>query len=96
MPVPKQRHTSSRRDRGRSHQALKVLGLTNCSKCGQPILPHRVCKNCGTYKGREVIDVLKKLTKREQKKRKKEIEAQEELRAKEGKDLNMGKLSKSK
>ena len=84
MPVPKQRHTSSRRDRGRSHQTLKVLGLTNCSKCGQPILPHRVCKNCGTYKGREVIDVLKKLNKREQKKRRKELETQEE-KAKEDK-----------
>jgi mRNA-degrading endonuclease RelE of RelBE toxin-antitoxin system len=41
-------------------------------------LPHSVCKNCGTYQGREVIDVLKKLTKREQKKRKKELAEQEE------------------
>lgn len=57
--------------------ALKVLGLTKCAKCGQPLKPHQACKNCGTYREREVIDVLKKLTKREQKKRKKELEAQE-------------------
>jgi len=77
MPVPRQRHTKSRRNRGRSHQALKVLGLKACAKCGQPVLPHRACKNCGTYQGREVLDVMKKLTKREQKKRAKELKAQE-------------------
>ncbi|MBU2264788.1 50S ribosomal protein L32 [Patescibacteria group bacterium] len=78
MPVPRQRHTKSKRNRQRSHQALKILGLTKCLKCGQPILPHQVCKNCGTYKGREVLDVMKKLTKREQKKRAKELKTQEE------------------
>lgn len=78
MPVPRQRHTKSRRNRGRSHQALKNLNLGVCSKCGQPVLPHTACKNCGTYKGREVLDVMKKLTKREQKKRQKELAAQEE------------------
>ncbi|HRY52494.1 MAG TPA: 50S ribosomal protein L32 [Candidatus Portnoybacteria bacterium] len=78
MPVPRQRHTKSKRNRQRSHQAFKTQGLTKCAKCGQPILPHQACKNCGTYKGREVLDVMKKLTKREQKKRQKELAAQEE------------------
>lgn len=77
MPVPRQRHTKSKRNRQRSHQALKNLGVTKCLKCGQPILPHQACRNCGTYKGREVLDVMKKLTKREQKKRQKELDAQE-------------------
>lgn len=78
MPVPRQRHTKSKRNRQRSHQALKTQGIAKCLKCGQPILPHIACKNCGTYKGREVLDVMKKLTKREQKKRAKELAAQEE------------------
>lgn len=26
-----------------------------CKKCGEEIRPHRVCLNCGTYKGKEVI-----------------------------------------
>ena len=93
MPVPRQRHTKSRRNRRRSHQALKVLGLTKCLKCGQPILPHQACKNCGTYKSRQVIDVMKKLTKREQKKRKKELAEQEE-KAQETKELDAQSLSK--
>ncbi len=78
MPVPRQRHTKSKRNQQRAHQALKALKLVNCPKCGQPVLAHQVCQNCGTYKGREVIDVMKKLTKREQKKRQKELAAQEE------------------
>jgi len=93
MPLPKQKHTKSHRNRRRSHLALKVLNLTNCLKCGLPVLPHQVCRNCGTYQGREVIDVLKKLTKREQKKRKKELQEQEE-HAKSEKPMNAEELSK--
>ncbi|NMA24223.1 MAG: 50S ribosomal protein L32, partial [Clostridiales bacterium] len=35
-------------------------GLVKCSKCGEFRLPHRVCKACGTYKGREVIKIESK------------------------------------
>jgi len=38
-----------------------------CKKCNEPVLAHTVCANCGTYKGREIIDVLKKLSKKEKK-----------------------------
>jgi len=93
MPIPRQRHTKSRRNRRRSHLALKILNLVKCPKCDQAILPHRICPNCGTYKSREVIDVMKKLNKREQKKRRKELEAQEE-QAKTSKPLNPEELSK--
>jgi len=41
-------------------------------------MPHRACLNCGTYKGREVIDVLKKLDKKERKAKEKELEAKKE------------------
>ena len=26
-----------------------------CPKCGEFKLPHRICKNCGTYDGKEVL-----------------------------------------
>lgn len=75
MPVPKQRHTKSRRNKRRSHHALKSVKLISCSKCGTQKLPHRYCPNCGTYRDREIIDVLAKLTKKEKKAKLAEQEA---------------------
>ena len=58
-PLPKQRSTSGRRDRRRAHDGLKAQNAVNCPNCGEIRLPHRVCKNCGHYQGREVIEVDK-------------------------------------
>ena len=30
---------------------------TFCTNCNAPVAPHRVCKACGTYKGKQVITV---------------------------------------
>jgi len=30
-----------------------------CPQCNEPKLPHRACLNCGTYKGKEVVNVDK-------------------------------------
>ncbi|MBI4708733.1 MAG: 50S ribosomal protein L32 [Candidatus Portnoybacteria bacterium] len=92
MPLPKQRHTKSRRNRRRSHHALKEQILGVCLKCGQSVLPHHLCANCGSFKGREVIDVLKKLTKKERKAKEKEMEEAREQRG-EAESLNMERLS---
>lgn len=78
MAVPKQRQTKSRRNRRRSHHALKPPVLTKCQKCGTKILPHIVCCNCGFYKGEQVIDVMKKLDKKQRKQKEKEISAKKE------------------
>ncbi len=55
MPVPKRRHSSTRRDKRRSHDAIKLMSISYCPNCKEPKLPHRVCPNCGYYRGREVI-----------------------------------------
>lgn len=93
MGVPRSHHTKSRRNKGRSHFALKAISISSCQKCGKPILPHLVCKNCGFYKNEEVIDVLAKLEKREKKKKAKELAEQEKETQKE-KPLSMEELSK--
>lgn len=77
MAVPKQRHTKSRRNKRRGNIFIKPLVLAKCPKCGKPVLPYSVCFNCGYYKGREVIDVLKKLDRKEKKAREKELAAKE-------------------
>ncbi len=73
MRVPKRRLTSSRVKRRRSHLALKRINLIPCPKCNSAKIPHRYCPNCGYYKGREVVDVLAALTKKEKKAKQKEI-----------------------
>ncbi len=93
MPIPKQRHTKGRRNRRRSHHALKKKNLVSCAKCGSANLPHQVCFNCGTYAGREVIDVMAKLTKKERKQKEREMAAAEAAKEKE-KGMSMEELSK--
>jgi large subunit ribosomal protein L32 len=43
----------------RAHDFLKQPSVSACPQCGEPKMPHRVCPNCGTYKGREVIPAEK-------------------------------------
>ncbi|MGD2155936.1 MAG: 50S ribosomal protein L32 [Anaerolineales bacterium] len=53
--LPKKRISRTRRDKRRTHHALKRRNIVQCSNCGEMRLPHRVCPNCGHYKGREVL-----------------------------------------
>ncbi len=58
MAVPKGKVSKARRDRRRgSNWKLSVPALVACPKCGELHLPHRACKACGTYNGREVVSV---------------------------------------
>ena len=96
MAVPKQRHTKSRRNRRRSHLAIKKKNLSVCPKCGEPILSHCYCANCGFYKDKEVVDVLAKLEKKEKKQKEKELADQEKESKEEQKNkpLNLEELSR--
>ncbi len=59
MGVPKKRTSKMRRDRRRAANNNLKTGpnVVLCGKCREPILPHTVCKNCGTYKKRAVLVV---------------------------------------
>lgn len=57
------RHTSGHTRNRRSHHALKVARFETCKDCNTKHLMHRVCANCGKYRGRVVVDVLKKVNK---------------------------------
>ncbi|NOY35432.1 MAG: 50S ribosomal protein L32 [bacterium] len=91
------RHTVAHTRNRRSHHGLNAASLLKCKKCNEPVLPLTLCMNCGTYKGREIIDTLKKLTKLERKKKEKEKELSARGEGKEkasGKSLDAAELSK--
>ncbi|MBD5145127.1 MAG: 50S ribosomal protein L32 [Oscillospiraceae bacterium] len=57
MAVPKRKVSKARRDKRRSAVwKLDAPAFSRCSHCGALTAPHKVCKNCGYYKGVEVIN----------------------------------------
>ena len=64
MPVARQRHTKARRDRARVQFKLNPKNLTTCSNCKAQIPAHIACPKCGYYKGKEVVNTLKKVNKK--------------------------------
>jgi len=55
MAQPRSNHSCTRRDKRRSHLALKAPNVLKCPNCAKPTLSHRVCPECGFYKGRQVV-----------------------------------------
>ncbi|ADC48222.1 MULTISPECIES: 50S ribosomal protein L32 [Bacillaceae] len=55
MAVPFRRTSKTRKNKRRTHYKLAVPGMTKCPECGELKLAHRVCKECGSYKGQDVI-----------------------------------------
>lgn len=61
MAVPKSKVSKARRNKRRSsHWKLSAPKLVACPNCGELHLPHRVCKACGQYGGRTVIEMEEK------------------------------------
>ncbi|WP_350344910.1 50S ribosomal protein L32 [Proteinivorax tanatarense] len=59
MAVPKRRHSKARQAKRRANWKLNIPGSVSCPQCHEPKLPHRVCQECGFYKGKQVIEVEK-------------------------------------
>ncbi len=53
--VPRNKVSRHRRVNRRIHQRLTPPTLVVCPHCGELMQYHRVCRACGTYKGRQVI-----------------------------------------
>ena len=56
MAVPKRRVSHARRDKRRSSVwKLDAPAVEKCGSCGAMKLSHRLCPECGMYKGRQVV-----------------------------------------
>ncbi|MEA3328550.1 MAG: 50S ribosomal protein L32 [Candidatus Omnitrophota bacterium] len=60
MAHPKRRHSKSRSKKRRTHWKLSEPQFSNCPRCGQAKMPHRVCPGCGYYKDKKVLEIKKK------------------------------------
>ena len=54
---PKNKSSKARRDKRRANWKMSAMNLVKCSKCGALMMPHRVCKACGSYNKKEIISV---------------------------------------
>ena len=57
MAVPFRRTSKTKKRMRRTHLKKDAPNVVLCTKCGEPIAPHRACTKCGNYKGKEVIKV---------------------------------------
>lgn len=57
MAVPFRRTSKAVKRRRRTHIKLAMPGMTACANCGEMKFSHRVCKACGTYKGKQMTKV---------------------------------------
>ena len=102
MSVPKRKKTKSKVKQRRQHQFLTEATLAPCPKCNKPRKMHAVCPNCGFYKGKEVVNVLAKLEKKDRKTREKDIKETEKDQKTEKKNqasekpITLEELSKKK
>ena len=55
MAHPKRKTSKAKKRSRRSHHALYDKATSVCSYCGETIISHRVCSECGQYNGRPVL-----------------------------------------
>ncbi len=56
MAHPKSKISKTRRDKRRTHYKAVEPSLTTCSNCGTVRLMHRVCPECGFYRGKMAVE----------------------------------------
>lgn len=66
MAVPKHKTSKARRDsRNSSNFKVATPTLVECSECHELKVAHKVCKKCGSYDGKKVIEVEKNKEKKD-------------------------------
>ena len=55
MATPKGKISKARTHSRQANWKLSLPGIVECPQCPQMKLAHRVCKQCGYYKGVQVV-----------------------------------------
>ncbi len=55
MAHPKHKISKTRRDKRRTHYKAVAPTVGSCSNCGASVKYHRVCPDCGYYRGKLAI-----------------------------------------
>lgn len=82
MAVPARRTSKTKKRMRRTHLKMDAPTVVKCPKCNAPIKPHRVCGECGYYKGKDVLNTTEEITK-EPKKKEKKVKKEKETKDKE-------------
>lgn len=57
MAVPKRKKSKMKTRQQRASNRYEGVQANNCTACGKPALPHRVCRSCGIYSGKQIITI---------------------------------------
>ena len=57
MAVPKGKISKARKHSRQANWKLSMPGIVECPQCHQMKLDHHVCKNCGYYNGKQVLNL---------------------------------------
>ncbi|HTE49117.1 MAG TPA: 50S ribosomal protein L32 [Candidatus Paceibacterota bacterium] len=69
------RSTKSHTKNRRSHHALESTSFTVCENCKALKRRHSVCFVCGFYRGKKVLDLIKKTEKKHKKEKAKKAQS---------------------
>ncbi len=56
MALPFRKISKTRGRMRRPHYKIEAANTVLCKNCGASIKPHRVCPECGFYKGKNVVE----------------------------------------
>ncbi len=72
MAVPKRKTSKAKKRKRRTHKGVAMPNVPSsqktrapggrskkyfCQVCDQPKSPHSICSNCGSYKGKQAVEV---------------------------------------
>ena len=56
MAVPKRKTSKSKRNKRRSHDAIRLVNIIDDRESGEPRLSHRLDLSTGVYNGKQIIN----------------------------------------